>query len=428
MKQCQIPASYAAAIQEASVPLKPNFSPGPEYGDDQRRFQGIPGITCSPGGRLWAVWYAGGQGESPLNYMMLFTSADRGETWKGPLVVLDAPGNVRACDGNIWVDPQGRLWFFWMQTHTLHDGRWGVWAITADNADEAAPKWSEPRRLSDGVMLNKPTVCSNGKWLFPVSMIDGHVLGNEKRMLPAFLRTHLRAMMSAEELEEVEQRAGAWVYALDDEGQKLKPIGCARVPADCATHNEHMIVERSDSSLWMLIRARYGIGTSTSTDGGVTWSPVVESGIPHTSSRFFFCRLRSGNILLVKNGPMETIDSDGQAVKFTRTNLTAFLSEDDGKTWSNGLLLEERGCTYPDGTEGADGTLYVIYDHGRRHEREILMARFTEEDIKAGCLVSASSRLKILINKATAIIPDEEDWNHFKGKDDPADPLIFTGI
>jgi hypothetical protein len=70
---------------------------------------------------------------------------------------------------------------------------------------------------------------------------------------------------------------------------------------------------------------------------------------------------------------------------------------------------------------------YVTYDRDRRVDKEVLMARFTEEDIRAGHLVSPKSRLGMLINRATGVIPDAEDWRHFKGKDD-RDELIFTGI
>ena len=422
------PLSYAQALGQALMPAVPNFAPGAEYSDESRLFQGIPSIECAPGGRLWATWYGGGQGESPLNYVMLATSVDDGKNWTPPVLVVDPPGHVRAVDPNVWLDPNGRLWLFWMQCHTLHDGRWGVWAMTTDDPGKERPAWSAPRRLADGVMLNKPTVRGNGEWLFPISHIPAKMLKNEKRMLPAFLRTYVLALMSPEEVLAVAEREGACVYVSTDDGETFNHRGRVRASEECSTHNEHMIVERRDGSLWMLLRTSYGIGQSVSTDGGVTWSPVVESGIPHTSSRFHLRRLLSGRLLLVKNGPMALADASGAANVFDRSHLTAFLSEDDGRSWSGGLLLEERGCTYPDATEAPDGTIYIIYDHGRRKDKMILMAIFTEEDILAGKFVSPRARRTVLVNQATGVIPDEENWSQFKGKDDPDEPLIFTGI
>lgn len=60
----------------------------------------------------------------------------------------------------------------------------------------------------------------------------------------------------------------------------------------------------------------------------------------------------------------------------------AFVSEDDGKSWSHGLLLDAReGVSYPDGQQANDGKIYIIYDHNRTKEQEILLTGFTESDI-----------------------------------------------
>ena len=40
-----------------------NNSPGPEYADGVRMFQGIPSLERAKNGRLWALWYGGGRGE-----------------------------------------------------------------------------------------------------------------------------------------------------------------------------------------------------------------------------------------------------------------------------------------------------------------------------------------------------------------------------
>ena len=88
-------------------------------------------------------------------------------------------------------------------------------------------------------------------------------------------------------------------------------------------------------------------------------------------------RLDSGSLLLVKHGPI--------SIRTKRSHLTAYLSQDDGRTWSNGLLLDERnGVSYPDGQQEKDGTIHIIYDFSRRDARKILMATFTENDITAG--------------------------------------------
>lgn len=84
-----------------------------------------------------------------------------------------------------------------------------------------------------------------------------------------------------------------------------------------------------------------------------------------------------------------------------RSHLTAYLSDDDGKTWYGGLLLDQREqVSYPDGVEADNGKIYVIYDRGRITEREILMATFTEEDVRLGKCATDQCRLKMIVNKA----------------------------
>ena len=126
----------------------------------------------------------------------------------------------------------------------------------------------------------------------------------------------------------------------------------------------------------MLVRRYDGIGESFSYDGGYHWVGRGHSGIPGPCSRFFLRRLRSGKLLLINH-----VDFRG------RNNLAARLSDDDGKTWSTGLLLDGRdNVSYPDGVEDENGTLYVIYDRERLKDREILLAVFREEDILRGAM------------------------------------------
>jgi hypothetical protein len=420
-------SDYASLLREAAVPCPPNGSPGPEYAPDKRFFQGIPAIERSRGGRLWASWYSGGQGESCFNYVMLATSGDDGETWSEPVLVIDPPGKVRACDEALWLDPDGRLWLFWMQAHTLHDGKWGVWAIVTDEPDKAKPSWSAPRRIADGVMLNKPTVLSNGEWLFPISYIESKMIANEKRMIPKRFRNDILQLMTEEQVRAVNERAKANVFVSSDKGVTITERGGAVTPEEFKNHNEHMVVERKDGSLLMLIRTNYGIGQSISKDGGRNWSPVVDSGIPHTVSRFFLRKLKSGKLLLVKHGPVK-VDESGEPAKLVRNNLTAYLSDDDGRTWKGGLILEERGCSYPDGVQAEDGRIYVIYDHGRRKEKMILMACFTEEDVLSAKFASPRSRQKMLVNQATGVITDDISWERLRIQDGEKEKLIYTGI
>ena len=357
-----------------------NTAPGPEYAAEARLWQGIPGIERAPNGRLWALWYTGGEGEGPYNYIVLETSDDDGETWSKPLLVIDPPDKVRAFDPCLWHDPTGKLWLFWAQSYELFDGRCGVWCITTENSGEAAPVWSEPRRIGNGIMMNKPTVLSSGEWLFPTAVWE----------------------CKAPRLPEFADERFSNVLCTEDEGKTFTLRGGADVPK--RSFDEHMVVELSDGRLWMLVRGQTGIGESYSEDKGFTWSPGVMERFSGPSSRFFIRRLSSGNLLLVNHVNFE--ERKGEEGYNGRNNMTALISDDDGATWKGGLLLDERYyVSYPDGVQAEDGRIYVIYDRERRGAKEILMAVFREEDILAGQCVSDDARLKVLVNK----IPEKRE-------------------
>lgn len=368
---------------------------GPEHAKSSRGAQGVPAIERTGQGRIWASWYTG-KGrrgvESPTSYIVLATSGDDGKSWTEKLVI-QAPRFAHTYDPCLWIDPQSRLWFFWAQSAGLQDGRMGVWAMVTDNADTASPQWSQPRRIANGVMLNKPTVLKNGDWLLPVGLWrDNTGLPNVK-FDPEEIKPYTIEMLS----HDLGEERGSNVYRSRDQGKTFERIGQVRIPGTRV--DEHMIVERGDGSLWMLLRNTAGIAQSTSTDGGRTWSPgsIYLSGRTYANKRFFLRRLKSGALLLVRND-----SPDGQ-----RSHLTAFVSDDDGQTWQGGLVVDERESSYPDGTQAADGTIYLIYDHqrytlnreGQAGVGSVVMATFTEADVRAGKPVSDKARLREVITQ-----------------------------
>ena len=151
---------------------------------------------------------------------------------------------------------------------------------------------------------------------------------------------------------------------------------------------------RGEYSIAELCR-REGIAESLSTDRGVTWSVPKPSAIKHTASRFHISRLQSGNLLLVKHS---AIDVDLASIgRKQRRELTAFISQDDGRSWSKGLMIDERiGCTYPDAQQTADGSIYLVWDYQRKSEQEILLTTFREEDVLSG---GDEAQARVLANR-----------------------------
>lgn len=348
----------------------------------RRAFQGIPAIARAPGGRLWAAWYGGPRGEDADNLVGLVTSADDGATWTLQLVV-DPLDDVRAFDPALWCDPLGRLWLCWAQSSAPpgcgFDGVAGVWALRCADPDAAAPAWEAPRRIADGVMMNRPIATTGGAWLFPVSLwkdlFGGRVPG------------HLRSSCHAN------------VLATTDQGATFTLRGGADVPEP--DYDEHMLLERRDGSLWMLVRSLAGIGESASRDGGMTWAPGRLTAIPAQNARFHLRRLRSGRVLLIAS--RSDPGSFRQPYK-TRRNLTAWLSDDDGATWPWSLILDPREATsYPDADEDADGRIWIVWDHERYRAGEILLGCIREADIVTGRCESTGSFVGRMIDRSGGV-------------------------
>ncbi|WP_218902804.1 sialidase family protein [Amycolatopsis endophytica] len=355
------------------------------YSDRHRKWQGIPSIERTAGGRLYVDWYSGMDTETGGNFVVVTTSDDDGDTWSGVRFVVehDDP-EVRVYDPCLWRDPLDRLWLTWNQSRGFFDARVGVWAAVTENPDDDDPKWSEPRRLANGLMMNKPTVRGDGAWLFPAAIWACH---------PPTERHGLEA----------EQFSN--VHVTHDHGETFALLGSADVPN--RSFDEHMVVEKRDGTLWMLVRCFDGIGESFSADGGATWSPGRRSHIDGPCSRFHIRRLPSGRLLLVNHADfgerrtIEELEQQGDVKEWKgRTNLTAFLSDDDGATWPHRLLLDDReDISYPDVALGDDGEIFVVYDHDRFGDRGIYLARCTEDEILDGAPVRKST----LVNRALAL-------------------------
>ena len=329
-----------------------------------RAFTGIPSLAIARGGRMWATWYAGvTPGEDENNYVVLSTSGDGGKTWTERLVVdPDGPGPRRTFDPEVWMAPDGKLRWTWTDRDGNDYDNQSLWMMELGDPDSADSPYTQPVYVTLGVMMCKPLLLTSGEWVFPA----------------ATWRTEHSSRM----------------VVSTDGGKAWAVRGGATAPKEVRTFDEHMFIERKDGSIWVLVRTRYGIGESVSTDRGVTWPELAPSKLMHPSARFFIRRLDSGKLLLVKHGPLYE--------KTGRSHLTAYLSEDDGATWKGGLLLDERGgVSYPDGQQDKDGVIHIIYDYARTTDRLILTSSFCEADVLSGNTGSDTVRLRQVVSKGS---------------------------
>jgi hypothetical protein len=368
-------AAAPSSAAEFSADVNVITQPGKEYGDAARLWQGIPSIERTRGGRLFVAWYSGGPAEgSTLNYCLLAASDDKNRSWSPPLLVIQGQESVRTGEPLPWLDPQGRLWFLWNEVHP-DKARRGTWAIRCDQPDAplAELKWTAPQFIGGGIVLGKPLVTRAGEWLAPLDVRNDSPLAAEIG----------------------KNRAG--VVASTDQGATWKWRGGWRLPDELNDFDEHCVVERKDGTLWAVLRAHGGLLQSASTDAGKTWSDP-EPFVTGTRSRAFLGRLASGRFLLLyHDGPAKETKT---GTIYRREALTAFLSDDEGKTWKKKLLLDARNrVSYPDATQGPDGRIYATYDYSRYMTgcKEVLALSFTEDDI----LLNRALPTPTVVNRAT---------------------------
>lgn len=377
-------ATVAVLVAKAEGASRCWFMRADELGGDchsrsQRTHDGIPSIAVSDvNGRMWATWYTSPTGaEDSNNYLVLSTSADGGATWREAVIYEpDFKGPVRAFDPELWIAPDGNLRWTWTEREvpfsaaTKDDPYAGCAAdptndrlmmveFNAEREPDVATLSASGnlRQIARGVMMCKPIVAKDGAWLFPVA--------------------HWQESPSAS------------IYASTDGGRTFVERGGITLPKERRVFDEHNLIELSDGTLRAYIRVKGesdGLWEAESCDGGRTWGEAHPSVLPHVCSRVFVRRLTSGNLLMVKNGlPGEPGTG--------RRDMTAYISEDDGKTWPFALPLDtgRAGVSYPDGQQLSDGRIVVAYDFDRMGTRQILFASFREEDVVAGRFKTADA-------------------------------------
>ena len=357
-------------VDAPSVLEPPRIRPfdAPELKPENRNFVMMSsGMARTPGGRVWINWTGGGDNQDA--HMLAAWSDDEGATWTDPVFLLQEPPSPhgfkrRFQGGQFWCDPLGRLWWLFDYSLGSFDGRAGLWSALCHNPDAKEPSWTTPRRLWHGSALDKPIVLDNGDWFLAVTLWQSDIIAGFPGQPWAW----------------GEYRGGLWqeldklrlthAFVSKDQGATWERRG--GVAAKDRFFDEPQVVQARGGALRMWLRTTYGLAETVSSDLGNTWSEPEPSALAHPSARILVSKLQSGRLLMVRHDAM------------TRSNLKAFLSDDDGLTWHGGLTLDERlGVSYPDGFQHPDGRVFVTYDH-KRLDGELLLAVFTEDEVASG--------------------------------------------
>lgn len=364
-----------------------------------RVFQGCPQVEISEGGRLWSTWFGSNvQAErAPYHqdqFSVISTSADDGKTWK-EVFVFD-PSELLgggASDPMLWKDLQGNIRFIGLRNIDFKgqdEFATSAWEFTMLDPENEHTGWSAPRLLGNkNISVMKPLIFPDGTILR--SMDDFKLVGKPDKVRIRFLKE-------------------------DVDG---KPLFVSEFPVDNdAVFAEQMPIIRKDGSLFTFYRAKNGQKFAESFDGGKSWElggyyPMQFS----INTKCILKTLPSGRVLLVANDVQMKQDNgkrvyyytdaegnqrDLEKHKTSRTRMTAYLSDDDGKTFPHKMLLCDDGqISYPSTTVTADGAIYIVYDQGRGviGQHTIFLSKITEADILAGKLVSDECFLNNIVSR-----------------------------
>lgn len=364
-----------------------------------RVFQGCPQVEISNGGRLWATWFGSNtQAErAPFHegqFSVISTSADEGQTWK-EVFVFD-PSELLgggASDPMLWKDAQGNVRFIGLRNIDFKgqdEFASSAWEFTMLDPESEHTAWTAPRLLGNkNISVMKPLIFPDGTIMR--SMDDFKLVGKPDKVRIRFLK----------------------------EGVDGQPIFVSEFPVDNdAGFAEQMPILRKDGSLFTFYRAKKGQKFAESFNGGKTWKlggyyPMQFS----INTKCILKTLPSGKVLLVANDVQLREENGKRTFYYTdangkerelkkprtvRTRMTAYLSDDDGKTFPHKILLCDDGqISYPSTTLGKDGAIYLVYDQGRGTigQHTIFLSRITEEDILAGKLVNGKSFLNNIVSR-----------------------------
>ncbi|MFA6547171.1 MAG: exo-alpha-sialidase [Limisphaerales bacterium] len=365
-------AAPAAKIIETKI-----ISQQPEY------YHGWPTIARRANGELWVSWSGGRESHvCPFGQVHAMTSRDDGRTWTWPRVLLDSAtddrdsGVIETARGTLLVTTFTSLAYepFLEKASAFAELTPKGWVTKGMSAEQFA-KWKAAHaRLND-----EERKAELGQWL--IRSTDGGKTWSTR--LPTIVNSPHgpiqlrdgRLLYAGKQLWTGEKRTG--VCESRDDGQTWQWL--AEIPTrkgDQAVQGYHELhaVETNSGTLVAQIRnhnkANSGETLQTeSNDGGKTWSEPHSIGVWGLPSHLL--KLRDGRLLMTYGHRRAPFGNQAR------------LSTDDGKTWSEAMILSGDGkggdLGYPSTVELGDGSLLTVWYESMKEPRLAVLrqARWT---------------------------------------------------
>ena len=328
-----------------------------------------------PNGDLLICWYNGSGEQEADDVKILGARKVKGETaWRPRFLMADTP-NLNPC---MIIDPQKRLWLFWpvILANEFHTALM-KYRISTDYQDpDRPPQWGwndnmlfipenfsqQTREAMDRYLVNKDLASVASQEFKRLREKASDKMFNR---LGWMTRAHPTVLPTGRLI--VPLYSDGWSFSLmafsDDWGKTWSTSS----PLVGAGNIQPSIALKKDGTLVAYMRDNgpppKRLHMSSSSDQGLTWTPVVDTDLPNPGSGCEVMNLKEGLWCLVYNDTEEG-----------RHSLAVSISDDEGKhwKWTRHLELDTRATRpgafhYPSLIRTRNGLLHVSYSYFLNH-------------------------------------------------------------
>ncbi len=335
-------------------------------------------ITPLPDGRMAAAWFHGSGERSANDVVVQGAIYDPDAASWGPVSVFADTPNLPDCNPVLFTDPDGRLWLIWC---VVQANRWEQcilkWRRASTIGADGVPVWD----WQDIILLQPGED-------FPEQLRAGfNAIGYDQPMWAEYARAYDDLLVKAAE-DPVKRNigwmtrtnvtvlsSGRWVLPLYSDGYNVSLVALsddegatwrASAPIVGLGNIQPAVVERADGGLVAYMRDNGDVPkrimTSTSADGGETWTPATDMDLPNPGASVAARALSNGRWVLAYNDL-----EDG------RHRLAIATSDNEGASWKFRTYLDTTdegtgGFGYPTIAEDSEGRAHVTYSYSLRDQ------------------------------------------------------------